>query len=266
MSSTPWHDRHQILSELEKRLHLHRVLSLPNDHPLWIAIRTYSLSLSLSLGPALVPLLTSRKSKTMLFARVLRILRKELSVRGFAFAMTVAVGGGATLNHLWCWLEDEDRQPSANKDIEELLLRIKAYLRDAKTSPFQRSILLNCVSSLLAILLMHSRQRTPYVPKADIPLTVALSPPKDKKTSATLDLTLMLVVRALDSVAQDIFIRKANQQVNLKGKQKEGEGDDENIRNVRQRVGIMTDKLDAIGFWVASSRFASNFPITFELR
>lgn len=266
MSSKSCHDRYQMLSDISNRLHLHRVLSLPNDHPLWIAIRTYSLSLSLSLGPALIPLLTSRKSKAALFARVVRILKKELSVRGFAFAMTVAVGGGATLNHIWRWLEDEDRQQLANKDLEELLLRIKAYLRDTKATPFQRSILLNCVSSLLAILLMHSRRKTPYISKADIPLTVSLSPSKDKKTSATLDLTLMLVVRALDSVAQDIFIRRANQQVNLKGKQKEGEGDDENIRNIRQRVGVMTDKLDAIGFWVASSRFAYNYLLLLELR
>lgn len=257
MSSKPWYEHHKLLSIVSKRLYIQRLFALPNDHPLWIAIRTYSLSLSLSLGPALIPLLTSRKSKAVLLARIVKILRKELNVTGFAFAMTVAVGGGAFLDGLWRWVVDKEREPLSNEDLEGLLQRIKAYLCDMKVTPLQRAVIVNSVSSLLAILLMHSR-RTSYTRKAEIPLTVSFSSPKGKKTSPTLDLTLMLFVRAMDSAAQDIFIRKANQQATPKGKQREGENDEEYLRNIRKRVAVMTDKLDAVGFWMASARYVIN--------
>jgi hypothetical protein len=39
------------------------ILSLPNDHPLQIVIRTYPLALSLSLGPALLSFLASSRTR-----------------------------------------------------------------------------------------------------------------------------------------------------------------------------------------------------------
>ncbi|EPT04339.1 hypothetical protein FOMPIDRAFT_1040121 [Fomitopsis schrenkii] len=68
--------------------------SIPDDDPLQIALRTYALSLALSLGPALVPFLTSPKARKDGMTRLGRILGRELRVTGFAFAMTAGVGGG----------------------------------------------------------------------------------------------------------------------------------------------------------------------------
>lgn len=88
------------------------LLSLPDSHPLQVAIRTYTLALSLSLGPALLSFVSSRKtrlsdSKTNLHA-LNKILRREFGLTGFSFAITVAVGGGAALQALWSRLEELD--------------------------------------------------------------------------------------------------------------------------------------------------------------
>lgn len=73
-------------------------LSLPElssdpTHPSQVAIRTYGLALSLSLGPSLVPfvlsLITRRKSSKTGLEALKKILRRELGCDGFAFAITI---------------------------------------------------------------------------------------------------------------------------------------------------------------------------------
>src|SRR5436189_3760143 len=80
-------------------------LSDQPNHPSQVALRTYALALSLSLGPSLIPFLVSlvvpkfRGSKTS-FASLKRVLRRELGHDGFAFSITFSVAGGAILKQL----------------------------------------------------------------------------------------------------------------------------------------------------------------------
>jgi len=59
--------------------------------------------------------------------------------------------------------------------------------------------------------------------------------------SATLDLTLLVLVRAFDALVQGLVFRRA-------GEEKKQE---------RKRRLAMTTKLDALAFWACSAGFAS---------
>ena len=88
---------------------LRALASLPNEHPIPVILRTYSLALSLALGPAALSLVTSKKARAQgIFASVYRILSRELAVSGFPFAITVAIGGGAVLRHVLSLLDSEE--------------------------------------------------------------------------------------------------------------------------------------------------------------
>ncbi len=92
-----------IVYVLEDHLH-----SLPDDHPLHIALRTYALSLSLSLGPSLLSPLLSRKARDGRLKALASVLQRELGISGFAFAMSVGVGGGSALKYFWDVWEDQN--------------------------------------------------------------------------------------------------------------------------------------------------------------
>ncbi|CCL98957.1 uncharacterized protein FIBRA_00965 [Fibroporia radiculosa] len=180
---------------------------VPRDHPLQISLRTYALSLSLSLGPALFPFLTSAKLRRNGVARLKKILRRELGMSGFAFAMTVAVGGGATLRRLWDLLDTKTADDTGWASDTELT-KIRDRLSSLTSS--HRTFIANVLSSLLAITLFHSRRsRVHPSHRVDIPLTLPLSDTASPqlqrariRPSITLDLTLLLLVRAMDSLFQ----------------------------------------------------------------
>lgn len=177
---------------------------------------------------------------------------------GFAFAMTVAVGGGAALDHLWRWIEDQpDGGPDTHNVLRQFVARLKALTRCLDLRPSHRTFLANALSSLVAITLMQSRRRTRQTYKANIPLTVPITPPRkasDGRSSATLDLTLLLLVRALDTVVQGACLQKANLTLSRKGKEREMNVVAETQKKRTKKL-LMTTRVDAFVFWAASARF-----------
>ncbi|KAF8274099.1 hypothetical protein EI94DRAFT_1768946 [Lactarius quietus] len=185
-------------------------LSLPNDHPLQIVIRTYPLALSLSLGPALLSFLASSKSRLNgLTSGLKSILLRELALTSFPFAITVAIGGGSGLQFLWKRLERKWTKAPRGSDegnASGLLARLE---------PWQRTFACNAIASLTAITLLQSRRRS----------------------SETLDLTLLVLVRAFDALAQRLIFKRA-------GHEK---------KQARKRRLSITTKLDALAFWASSA-------------
>jgi len=154
------------------------------NHPLQIALRTYSLCLSLSLGPVLLPaifaLAVHPKSFTARVSAIWRALSRELWPTGFASAITAAVGGGAALQRLWNFLERRHTHRQA-----------WVHYINSKLSLCQRAFLANVISSTLAVaLLRRTRLR------------------RLGGVSPTLDLNLVLLVRALDALVQAFLLRK----------------------------------------------------------
>jgi len=211
-------------------------------HFLQVAARTYSLALSLTLGPALLSLLTSRKARHHGLTRGLSvILGRELGITSFSFAITVAIGGGSALRALWESIESGKTGYSKLSDswAGRRLQKLKTYVTSVKS--VYKALFFNSLSSFLAIMLMQSHRRSLQTQKAAIPWTIPISPPNKTtsgRTSATLDLTLLLMVRALDAVMQAVVFKRAG-----------NEG--EEARTRRQRL---TTGLDALLFWASSAR------------
>jgi len=210
-------------------------LSLPNDHPLHIAIRTYPLALALSLGPTLLSSATSPRTRSKDLSS---ILRRELSVTAFPFAITVALGGGSTLRRLWNRLDQRKSKSvrgSHPDDVPSFMVRLK---------PWQKSFVCNVLASLVAITLLQHRRRSVHMREAHIPLTIPISQgpkPERGRVSATLDLTLLVLVRASDALVQGLVFNRA--------------GDEK--RQERKRRLAITTKLDALAFWASSAGSAS---------
>lgn len=200
--------------------------------PLRVALRTYTLSLSLSLFPAVIPALISPKARSS--KRIREILSRELSPTGFAFAMTLAIAGGRALDQLWTTLVP----PEVNK------VDLKAKQAWHPMSPSQRTFLANTLSSSIAVMLLTLRRRRQHIPTASIPLTVPAPP---LRGSPTLDLTLLLLVRALDAQVQSFFRRSHRRQDNYSHRSQTAEE-----KRVIQRLST---NLDAFVFWLACSRF-----------
>ncbi|KDR84996.1 hypothetical protein GALMADRAFT_309287 [Galerina marginata CBS 339.88] len=206
---------------------LDRIPSLSDDptHPAQIALRTYALALSLSLGPSLVPFvlaLFSRKasssSRTSLTA-LRRILRRELGHDGFAFAITLAVAGGAALRqYLWSLLQAEKKKPPGQSadltNAGPCVIGVFSSLKKGLLglSPGQQTFISNVVSSSVGILLIQSgRNRTSQLRASRHGLSSSHTPNRANtldRTSPTLDLTLLLLVRAVDSIVQLFILQK----------------------------------------------------------
>ena len=205
--------------------------SLPNDHPLHVAIRTYPLALSLSLGPALLSFTSSRRARS---DGLILILRRELSTTAFPFAITVALAGGSALRTLWKRLDQ--RQIKAARGSES----------DAATRPqdrlksWQKSFICNALASFVAFSLLQRRRRSTHARNLHIPMTVPISQAHKAgpgRMSATLDLTLLVLVRACDALVQGLVFRRT-------GNEKKQE---------RKRRLAITTKLDALAFWASSA-------------
>lgn len=217
------------------------ILSLPNDHPLQIAVRTYPLALSLSLGPALLSFLASSRNRTIgLTSGLKSILLRELALTSFPFAITVAVGGGSGLRFLWERLErrwTKTPRGSGKGNASGLLARLE---------PWQRTFTCNALASLTAITLLQARRRSVQIRKVDIPFPCAVSIAQTREIergrfSATLDLTLLVLVRAVDALVQRVVFKRV-------GHEK---------KQARMRRLSITTKLDALTFWASSAGFAS---------
>lgn len=270
---------------------LDHIPSLSDDptHPGQVALRTYALALSLSLGPSLIPFvtafLTGRKSSRTNLLALRRVLRRELGYDGFAFAITLSVGGGAALHYLWNSLDTRgltqsntlelsvptpgpgEREREREKEVEEnktrekfALLRVwesiagilKGRLEGVKLNSEQRTFVANVVASSIGILLLQEgRERTSRMKRGH-----------STPSSPTLDLTLLLVVRALDSVVQS-FIHARSGGKDQKTHRSHSAVEPKLVKDLlekerwkrRRAFGEkLSMKVDALLFWACSAR------------
>lgn len=180
----------------------------PDDpsHPVKVALRTYSLSLSLSLGPALLPIaLTLINRSSSLQTRLgafKRVLGREAGLTGFPFAITVAVCGGIALKHFLetvlgvHHVDKQDdpevrRQPVVASTFQQrttvLSLATQAYSNMFNSTPSQKAFLSNILSSTIALYLLQKTRP---------------SKTGSHQPFATFGLTLLFFCRATDAIVQ----------------------------------------------------------------
>ncbi|KAF4623335.1 hypothetical protein D9613_001812 [Agrocybe pediades] len=274
---------------------LDRIPTLSDDptHPIQIALRTYALALSLSLGPSLVPFVASLLSPRSASSRTnasafKRVLRRELGPDGFAFAVTLSVAGGATTRkYLWDALQGDHTGPHEGEDADatgpftlKSLWRIiseKAKRLLSGLTPTQQTFLSFVFSSSIGILLIQAgRQRSARLQLARQAATASLSKPTSPlthpalrivvdRTSPTLDLTLLLLVRAVDSLLQTFILQKPVPS-SPSGNDDHAYDKHPELRLVREKLEkerIMrenkqrqqwTSQVDAFVFWACSAR------------
>jgi hypothetical protein len=274
---------------------LHRWLGkgVLNDasHPAQVALRTYGLSLSLSLGPSLLPFVVSlvaRDGRSFNVRKLRAVLKKELGINGFAFAMTAAVGGGAAIQRLWNILEESkdwpwegahSHDPSSNASKafpseKYPWTKLQKWLASPSLSPWQKDFMANCISCTIAIyLLQGGRRRTAIPASGGVP--IPYTPPLPGTSSSgritpTLDLTLLLLVRAADALIQSEVWKRTDKY--RPGQEVDGSEDVIKIQDLqcdllrRKRQddiatrwrAKMTSRIDASVFWLCSARSASD--------
>lgn len=224
-----------------------------HSHPVQAALRTYALSLSLSLGPSLLPFitafLTGRSRKTGLKA-LIRVLQRELGLDGFACSMTLSVGGGLALRELWAAHDSVPEQREALPQHRNFLTSL---------SPSRKTFIASMVSSSFGILLLQAgRRRSFHLRQKSLspvilvpPLTPPTSTPKYSfRTSDTLDLTLLFFVRAVDSLLQN-YIRRTTC---IKGLGTTLAGNKMSQKKSPKAATTLTSRIDGIVFWACSAR------------
>lgn len=205
--------------------------NLPRDHPLYIALRTYIVFLSLSLGPKLIPLLIRRAlgvRKSRNTTNTIVLLRNAFGRNGLAFVMATAIGGGATLD---LFLE-RFLSPHANDEHER---RGGHFL----STPIRLSFMANAIAASFASSFLQSRDRHGRRTASRV------------GTPHTLDLALLVLVRGIDALWRAMFLHSEQKSTVAKGKQKDGE---ETSSNVKKKLMDWTSRLDALLFWAASAR------------
>lgn len=210
--------------------------ALPSSHPLKIATRTYGLALSLSLLPSLLPQILSGKIRPS--PKLKAALNREFSLTGFPFAMAVAFGGGAALESWWT----SDSLASLNFRLnrnassgDEISLPPSGAVTPTHRSPRKRArdtLVAHALSSALAFGLMDLRR------SAWTHGLIAAPRKSANKASPTLDLTLLLLVRALDAAVQGWIKRQSES------------ADEKHV----QRIRWLDAQLDGLLFWLCSSR------------
>lgn len=249
------------------RARLARVLpTLPDDpsHPTQVALRTYALALSFSLGPALIPIVTSlasKKKQRTAWVKLGKTLKRELRYDGFASALTVSVGGAAALRHLWTNAEDaEEGITGAERQAGShgLLDGLRRWLRSLHLTPVQVTFIVNLFASSAGIVLLRK----------GLERSLKASAKDATRQSPTLDLTLLLVVRALDSFIQSLILRRVRPRNHIHSLSP-SENEEEHIRMIREKLEReeakqvnekrqkMTQKVDAFLFWICSSRYGA---------
>lgn len=229
----------------------------PDDpsHPAWIALRTYSLSLLLSLGPAVLPvavdLITRSSSRKTRLDRFRRVSRHELSFTGFPFAITVAVVGGVAFTAI------PERNNIQRQSVVTSTSRRHAAVLSLmpNLTPSQKTFLSNVLSSAIALFLL---QRTRQ------------SKPGSRRPSPTFELTLLFACRAADTIIQHLLCMKAARKAylfnfsthhsrELTGASKHSSlvaaDGDRNAKEWHQRTSAW---LDAVLFWACSARYLTS--------
>lgn len=207
--------------------------ALPSSHPLKIATRTYGLALSLSLVPSVLPQILSGRLKPT--PKLKAAVFRELSVTGFPLAMAVAFGGGAALESWWTADSVNFVAPRNASSGDELSLPPSGAATPQLRSPRKRArdtLVAHALSSALAFGLMDLRR------SAWTHGIIAAPRKSANRASPTLDLTLLLLVRALDSAVQG-WIRRQSASV-----------DEKHV----QRIRWLDAQLDGLLFWLCSTR------------
>lgn len=192
-----------------------------DGHIVQVAWRTFTLSLALSLLPPLIPALAKPQGSS---EKVRKLLRRELGLTSFAFCMTLAVAGG--------------------KFLDKFFKKNSIPYRDQRsfTAENHRTFLANAISSTVAVVLFTSRNKRPARGTSTIPFTLSIS----QSTSPTLDLTLLILVRALDARVQ-AYLQNHHPDTNepVSGKAKP--------RKTLLST-LIVKYMDVILFWLACSR------------
>ncbi|KAH9849754.1 hypothetical protein C2E23DRAFT_838328 [Lenzites betulinus] len=203
--------------------------TLPDDHPLQIALRTYGLALSLALGPTLLSTVTSAKARAQGFERILQVVRRELGPTAFASSITVGIAGGAALRHLWeKW--GSEKSPGAGEP-KDVLSKVKVWLASLKSS--HKTFLSNVISSAFAIALLQSGPKHAKSVQGGRP-------------SPTLDLSFLVLVRAMDSLVQLALFKPSEA----------SERDLPEVVKQKRRAASTkwSVRLDALVFWACCAR------------
>ncbi|KAJ7267365.1 hypothetical protein C8J57DRAFT_1510464 [Mycena rebaudengoi] len=224
---------------------LHRILALiPNNpsHPAQVAIRTYCLSLCLSLGPSLIPFLKPGGSKRNAKNGLQRLLAREVGLSGFAFSITLVVGSGSLIREIWRAL-DEITFPDADGEVNTVTaaaLKIRAWISVLKLSSAQKTFFSNVAAGTAGILLLKRGHWSSNRPSS--------TPPSE---SRTLELTLLLLVRAVDAAVQS-FIAKQFVAVpnSLPTQITKAERD----RRISLRQQTLRTRIDSFVFWACCAR------------
>ncbi|KAF9020961.1 hypothetical protein BDZ89DRAFT_1071880 [Hymenopellis radicata] len=230
--------------------------SFPEDptHPAQVALRTYGLAVSLSLAPAVTPLLTSvltsnKSTKTHLKAHK-RLLKRELGLGGFAFAVTLAVGGGSTLRSLWNALDQLPPPSDHEQPYTRVLRRLQRLLASFDLTATQKTFISYCLTSSVGIFLLQSgRHRSIF---------------SRPKPSRTLDLTLLLFVRALDAVVQSFVFHRSSRVRDQSTKSHHTALPPDALRQrllkekheiaQKKNRDALTTRIDGLVFWACSAR------------
>lgn len=244
---------------------LDSIPSLSEDptHPAQISLRTYVLSLSLSLGPSLIPFITSFVSSAK-YPGLKRVLRRELGIDGFAFAVTLSVGGGAAIRHLWRALDEKDNNSrgSGSRVACDIWRRLRCWIIALNLSQAQKTFLSYMLSSSVGILLLQAgRDRSYRLRRRPKPATAVLD---CDRPSPTLDLTLLLLVRAVDAAIQAFVLGQAKRAHTSAHQSRDTSlnsrlvGDE--LLKEKKRPGLnkerqtLTSRIDALVFWACSAR------------
>lgn len=169
-------------------------------HPIHVALRTYALTLSFSVGPSLVtqlalPLITKRRISSTQLRKFIRVLGREHSFVGFTAVITLAIGGGATIRHL---LKTIDELPATDdSDIVYSSLWRKARVRVPRLNEQKKTFISYLVASIAGFLLLQSGRRRWRQIRRSKRLDGL-----NNDSSSTLDMTILLFVRAMDVLLQ----------------------------------------------------------------
>lgn len=237
-------------------------------HPVQIALRTYALSLSLSLGPSLVPIAASlfQTSTKPALVPLKRVLSRELAFDGFAFAVTLSVAGGAAIQRIWPILDQEHEDIGIPLDsllqrFQPAWRRLGASIAQLDISSAQKTFLSNVLSSSAGIMLLQAGRQRAFTQRSSISLPVQAA--QAIRTSPTLDLTLLLLVRAVDSILQTL-VRKTVEPAPTKEDGARGGSiaaatdkllKEKLKKNLNRQVKILTSRIDAFVFWACSARY-----------
>ncbi|KAH7911203.1 hypothetical protein BJ138DRAFT_1007111 [Hygrophoropsis aurantiaca] len=177
-----------------------------DHHPAQIAVRTYAVCLSLSIGPSLISyifsLLACPSSWNTRLSSLMHLLKRELGPTGFASAITFAVGGGAALERIWqdladsaCLIDSDTlrRCDISNQTLAKARLHLGILLKKLRLLPNRKAFFSNLVTSSVALIIMQRGRRE----RVTHPSRRIVSRP-----SPTFDLTLLFFVRSIDALFQ----------------------------------------------------------------